>query len=485
MAAVLGGLSSPRGRRVEELLLLVPQLTDGALVSADVALGADPEVLALGIRIGTQPRPARTAERLAFWFARERGWCRVASGLTPAQAGSFGAAFSRCALSVRDVRPAAWSEAVRLVFAALGVAALPEVPAAPELRLHLGGTGWDGFRFEPASRRLEIPSPLAPPAGDVVRVVLERPPAAQATARATVLAVRRPAEASAGAPAGFTLVLDRFAREAARLLQEACAEPRGGCSRRAPRHRVFARAALSDPGEELRYESHEAFLRDYVTNLSHGGAFVRTSRPRAVGDRLDLLLVLAGGSDLSLPATVVHRSAHGVGVQFALTPEVEASLSAAVAGLAARPRRVLVVDDDALVRGILVDVLQAAGFETITAPDGEAGLRAIAEELLSLDAVVTDVRMPGLSGEALVTAVRKAGGEADLVLVVLSASLDPELAARLDAAGADRVLSKAAGPARIVAEVEAALEARRAASAPGAGARPGAAPREASALAAS
>jgi DNA-binding response OmpR family regulator len=137
---------------------------------------------------------------------------------------------------------------------------------------------------------------------------------------------------------------------------------------------------------------------------------------------------------------------------------VEAALAATVAGLAARPRRVLIVDDDALARKILSDAFTERGFETMTAADGDAGLRKIVDELLALDAVVTDVHMPGLAGDALISAVRQAGGEAELVLVAVTADATQEVVDRLMNAGADAVLSKEAGPEMAIAEVQAALK---------------------------
>ena len=228
----------------------------------------------------------------------------------------------------------------------------------------------------------------------------------------------------------------------------------------APRYAVVGGARLATAGEDLRYESEDHFLRDYMTNLSHGGAFVRTRQPREVGERVDLHLRLPGHEPIAIPATVVRRTEEGVGLQFEVSGAVEAALSAAVAGLVARPRRVLIVDDDALARRILSDAFAERGFETLAATDRDAGLRTILDELLALDAVVTDVHMPGLSGDALVAAVRQAGGEAELVLVVVTADPTRELVHRFGDAGADAVVSKASGPETVVAEVEQALRLR-------------------------
>ncbi len=58
-----------------------------------------------------------------------------------------------------------------------------------------------------------------------------------------------------------------------------------------------------------------------------------------------------------------------------------------------RRPNVLVVEDDTLVRDIIVDILRDAGFGALQAGCANEGLRALAEH--PVDAVITDVDMPG------------------------------------------------------------------------------------------
>ena len=51
----------------------------------------------------------------------------------------------------------------------------------------------------------------------------------------------------------------------------------------------------------------------------------------------------------------------------------------------ARKRRILVVDDSPLVRTLLVEILDRAGYETRTASDGAAGLEALERFAPDLD----------------------------------------------------------------------------------------------------
>jgi CheY-like chemotaxis protein len=68
-----------------------------------------------------------------------------------------------------------------------------------------------------------------------------------------------------------------------------------------------------------------------------------------------------------------------------------------------RPR-VLVVDDDRSVRVIVCDMLTSLGYETDDAEGGVGGLALL--ERLQYDLVITDLRMPNMSGWDVVKAVR-------------------------------------------------------------------------------
>jgi uncharacterized protein (TIGR02266 family) len=215
------------------------------------------------------------------------------------------------------------------------------------------------------------------------------------------------------------------------------------------------------PRALVAYASDQEFQADWIENLSHGGAFVRTPAPLPEGAEVVLELALPDGAQLEAKGVVAFVNVKGMGVRFVLSPEQDELLSAAITRISARPRRALVVDDDSLIRMILTDALGARGFEVICAEDGEAGLRMLSEELLALDLLVTDACMPGMDGETLIRTIRNAGGEADLAIVAVTGVTEAGLEKRLEAAGADAVLEKALGPELIAAGADAALERKR------------------------
>lgn len=58
--------------------------------------------------------------------------------------------------------------------------------------------------------------------------------------------------------------------------------------------------------------------------------------------------------------------------------------------------KVLVVDDQDMIREVLVETLQLSGYEAFQANNGEDGLRSVEEHDPEL--VITDIRMPGMDG---------------------------------------------------------------------------------------
>ena len=68
------------------------------------------------------------------------------------------------------------------------------------------------------------------------------------------------------------------------------------------------------------------------------------------------------------------------------------------------PLRVCLIDDDSAAREALQRVLTSEGYEVTSQPDGKLGLAAALAE--DLDCVLTDLRMPGVSGMELIDALR-------------------------------------------------------------------------------
>ena len=100
--------------------------------------------------------------------------------------------------------------------------------------------------------------------------------------------------------------------------------------------------------------------------------------------------------------------------------------------------KILVVDDDAGIREMLLLALRRNGWQTEGAADGREALSWLGQQ--RFDVVVTDIQMPRMDGLALLRAIRSL--PQPMPVVVQTTLLDPMLENLLLQAGAFRVLMK-------------------------------------------
>jgi two-component system chemotaxis sensor kinase CheA len=105
----------------------------------------------------------------------------------------------------------------------------------------------------------------------------------------------------------------------------------------------------------------------------------------------------------------------------------------------AKPR-VLVVDDSITTRSLERSILEAAGYDVLTAVDGSDGWRVLQEQ--GCDLVVADIEMPRMDGFALCEAIRASRRLAELPIVLVTALERPEDRARGLEVGADAYIGK-------------------------------------------
>ncbi|MGV8114686.1 MAG: response regulator [Lentimicrobium sp.] len=85
--------------------------------------------------------------------------------------------------------------------------------------------------------------------------------------------------------------------------------------------------------------------------------------------------------------------------------------------------KVLAIDDDSIIRTLMSNSLSKAGYEVITAVDGESGLQKVIQE--KPDLVVTDFQMPGMSGLDVITEIQRI--QPGLPVILLTAHGDVAL----------------------------------------------------------
>jgi len=111
--------------------------------------------------------------------------------------------------------------------------------------------------------------------------------------------------------------------------------------------------------------------------------------------------------------------------------------------------RILVVDDDDDIRGLVRTLLERAGHEVSDASDGREGLRELYAR--PADLVILDVAMPGLDGWATLERIREVSDVPVLMLTARDAELERVRGLR---GGADDYVVKPFGRQELVARVD-------------------------------
>jgi DNA-binding response OmpR family regulator len=124
------------------------------------------------------------------------------------------------------------------------------------------------------------------------------------------------------------------------------------------------------------------------------------------------------------------------------------------------PTRLLVIDDDNLVRAALTDMLQTAGFEVVTASNGRLGLELL--QTTPVDAIITDILMPEQEGLETIREARQRFP--DIRILAISGGGagggETQLLRFAESFGADQTLPKPFTGSQLVAAVRALLVGR-------------------------
>lgn len=116
--------------------------------------------------------------------------------------------------------------------------------------------------------------------------------------------------------------------------------------------------------------------------------------------------------------------------------------------------KILIVDDDVSIAGLISDVLQDEGFETVVKSDGKSAYDYISQNSKDISLITLDIMMPGLSGIELCKFIRN---QVDCPIIFISAkgkTVDMVLGLE---SGGDDYISKPFVVEELVAKVKANL----------------------------
>jgi len=83
----------------------------------------------------------------------------------------------------------------------------------------------------------------------------------------------------------------------------------------------------------------------------------------------------------------------------------------------AAPRRILVVDDEASIRELLVKTLSLAEYTVETAADGNSALSRLRDTVTPCDLAIVDLKMPGMDGLMLIRQMKQMRPELPVIII--------------------------------------------------------------------
>jgi PAS domain S-box-containing protein len=136
-----------------------------------------------------------------------------------------------------------------------------------------------------------------------------------------------------------------------------------------------------------------------------------TTKPIGQGTGLGLSMIYGFARQSNGHVGIDSRPGHGTSVRLYLPRHHgKVAIAAPDSGhdeeQAATGETVLVVEDEPVVRGVVIEMLHDQGYRVLEAVDGPSGLRVLREEA-RIDLLVTDVGLPGMNGRQLADQARE------------------------------------------------------------------------------
>jgi hypothetical protein len=146
-----------------------------------------------------------------------------------------------------------------------------------------------------------------------------------------------------------------------------------------------------------------------------------TTKPIGQGTGLGLSMIYGFARQSNGHVTIESKIGRGTSVRLYLPRHhgeitVRPHASTKQAERAASGETVLVIEDEPVVRGVIVEMLTGNGYQTLEAVDGPAGLKILCSDE-RIDLLVTDVGLPGMNGRQVADQAREIRPELKILFI--------------------------------------------------------------------
>ena len=119
--------------------------------------------------------------------------------------------------------------------------------------------------------------------------------------------------------------------------------------------------------------------------------------------------------------------------------------------------RILIIDDEAMIRNLLVQILEREGYETVTASGGKDGIKIYREN--PADLIITDLLMPEKDGIETIMELRRDSQDVKVIAMSGDGKIDPNTYLQIaKTVGAVKTLAKPIRIKELLKTVQEALE---------------------------
>lgn len=177
----------------------------------------------------------------------------------------------------------------------------------------------------------------------------------------------------------------------------------------------------------------------------------RTEALNVIGDALDgsvwegaMLFQQVDGNRIPVAVTVApvfDQARHVASVVVSGVPADVGEGEGTPSGVVPRGR-ILVAEDDARSRELMVELLRDAGHDVTAVVDGQDAIDALRDWTQKFDMAVLDMQMPRMSGLEVVATIRRDARLRDLVVLAVTALTQPGDVDRVLEAGCDAYVGK-------------------------------------------